>query len=264
MRHVFSHPVSQLAVLAGLVVAQSAAEAQERYPFEGAWSDLTNKCQEPANLQLRYFRDHSQSDSGNCSYRKVRQQGVAFVLDVECDEGEGRFRATERISIEGDRMMRTRKVPWSNKPFSTTLQRCDRPQAAAPAPAPAAAASGASHPVQVAAWVDESIKTCREDGGQPVAGGDHVRSADIDGDGRPDYLIDDGKFQCRGATNRSCGSHGCSVEVFLSAGGYRAAGLDLLAYGSTIEPKGNKPVVVIETRGGTFRYAWNGKALARR
>lgn len=122
-----SHASRIVTVLVGLVGALSVAEAQERYPFEGTWSDLTNKCQEPVELQLRYLHDRSQSDSGSCTYRKVRQQGTAWVLDVDCDEASERFRATERITVDGGRMTRSRKVPWSQKPLSASFLRCDQP-----------------------------------------------------------------------------------------------------------------------------------------
>jgi hypothetical protein len=52
----------------------------------------------------------------------------------------------------------------------------------------------------------------------------YVKRADFNGDGRPDYVLDDAGLSCPGAASLLCGSAGCGVAIHLSGPtGYRVA-----------------------------------------
>ncbi|WNJ88797.1 hypothetical protein [Bosea sp. 685] len=49
-----------------------------------------------------------------------------------------------------------------------------------------------------------------------------LRTAEFNGDGKPDYVLDFGAVDCPGTLSSECGSGGCTVMIFLSEGtGYR-------------------------------------------
>lgn len=90
----------------------------------------------------------------------------------------------------------------------------------------------------------------------------YIQTADFNGDGRPDYLINEEKVKGPGSPPLFCGSGGCSWALYLStAGGYRKV-LDGLDYQLTIEP-GTPPTLRTEGRGGNARHRWNGRAMAQ-
>lgn len=98
---------------------------------------------------------------------------------------------------------------------------------AAPVTGPAAisevdwAAFQASAPQVLKDSLAEADDTCRSDGGRINVGVRGIRSADINGDGRPDYFVDyGGGVGCAGAESAQsafCGSGGmCGYDVFVS------------------------------------------------
>jgi hypothetical protein len=122
---------------------------------------------------------------------------------------------------------------------------------------------GASLPPELLSQREATAAECREDGGTPGASPDFIRSVDFNGDGRPDYVVDHGKFDCAGAVKRSCGSAGCSIDVFLSGkAGYRDR-MSLSGYEAVIDANGERPTLTLEGRDAVARYRWNGKAFAR-
>lgn len=96
------------------------------------------------------------------------------------------------------------------------------------------------------------------------------RTADFNGDGQPDYLLDYGQSECVGGilTNPFCGSAGCTLDILISSGvGYRQA------YGSNVQDwwlaqAGGKSVLVLSLHGSACgrsghlgcqrRLVWNG------
>ena len=65
----------------------------------------------------------------------------------------------------------------------------------------------------------QDMAACREGGGDPILGPDYASSADLNGDGVPDYLINLAGLECAGASSYFCGSAGCPVNVWISGGG---------------------------------------------
>lgn len=156
----------------------------------------------------------------------------------------------------------------SGKAVATWMGMCGAKPAggvAASEPIPAAAVGDGTLPAPVREWVDQTTNDCREQGGRPKAAPDYIRSADFNGDGKPDYLIDDNRFECKGGRMLNCGSHGCVFEVYLSGkNGYRRVGVNMNAYETTIETIGGRPTVVAAGKDASVRFQWNGRAFVRR
>lgn len=81
-----------------------------------------------------------------------------------------------------------------------------------------------SLPQPVQNQIDEVNAACREFGGQAAPQQGFLTSADLNGDGQPDYIVDLMYQNCAGAMSAFCGSAGCPVTVWLSGpGGYFVA-----------------------------------------
>ena len=122
-------------------------------------------------------------------------------------------------------------------------------------------------PAEIAKVRAEIRDTC---GGRATFRPGFQRTADFNGDGQPDYLLDYSQSQCVGGTmtNPFCGSAGCTLDILISSGGgYRQA------YGSNVQgwslaQAGGKPVLVLSLHGSACgrsghlgcqrRLAWNG------
>ncbi|GEP01274.1 hypothetical protein GCM10007887_34480 [Methylobacterium haplocladii] len=117
-------------------------------------------------------------------------------------------------------------------------------------------------PAEIAKLRDISVKDgCQNE--PPIFRAGFIRAADFNGDGKPDYVIDDNGLECKGGYNRNCGSGGCAVEVYLStpAGTYRSANLQRLGFQSSISKREGRVTLVLPGRHGPSRYRWNGRAL---
>ncbi len=81
-------------------------------------------------------------------------------------------------------------------------------------------------PGEVSAAFQESAAGCSELDGARLAFSEetYVRAVELNGDGRPDYIVDDAGLECSGSASYFCGSAGCGVTVYLSGQrGYSAA-----------------------------------------
>ena len=85
------------------------------------------------------------------------------------------------------------------------------------------------------------------------------RSADFNGDGVPDYVIDWSQAACSGrGPNLFCGSAGCALDVFVSgSGGYRQGYSDTVR-GWSIGQGSGGAVLILENR----RMAWTGSRFS--
>jgi hypothetical protein len=99
---------------------------------------------------------------------------------------------------------------------------------AAPAAAqpPAAPSAAPSYPKEIAAALDRENKECLEQGEGTGAkfGPSIVRTIDLNGDGRLDYIVDLKDTKCDGFESYFCGTGGCGVEIFIAQrnGSYRS------------------------------------------
>lgn len=79
-------------------------------------------------------------------------------------------------------------------------------------------------PAEIAHVQAEDAAACRKAGGTPVPRAGYVVTADLNGDGRADYVTDLAHLSCDGVNNFYCGTAGCPVTVWLSGPrGYFAA-----------------------------------------
>jgi len=132
--------------------------------------------------------------------------------------------------------------------------------------------AAAQRPDAVTGGVAEAEAECRTAGGRPSLRGGFETELDLNGDGRPDYLHDFEALDCAGAASFFCGSAGCPLIAYVSAGnGYRSMGLGHVQAWS-VDRSGAIPVLVLSTHGGACgragaadcerRVAWNGREFA--
>lgn len=81
-----------------------------------------------------------------------------------------------------------------------------------------APAWAAMEPEVVAGEVRDAAKTCRDMGGRPDTAA-MLEVQDLDGDGGEDWIVDYAKMRCAGIPNPFCGSGGCSLTIYVWAGG---------------------------------------------
>lgn len=116
----------------------------------------------------------------------------------------------------------------------------------------AAAASTAAAedlPAPIEADTQKSLVACREAGGSPSLAPDYARTADLNGDGAPDYLIDLVGLTCENASSYFCGSAGCPVSVWLSGPGGYSVEWSGQARMSRIDREASHPAVVVSLHG---------------
>jgi hypothetical protein len=102
---------------------------------------------------------------------------------------------------------------------------------------------------------------------------DHVQVADLDGDGREDYVLNWSGVQCQGGvTGRAyCGAANCQIDVFLSARGYAdPVGLLGVAADVVLDDEGRIGLLLAGTASvcaGGFcdtPFYWDGSDLSQR
>jgi hypothetical protein len=111
----------------------------------------------------------------------------------------------------------------------------------------ATASAEAALPPAVEAIIAGYADQCRQLGGklQPGADRPKVMTADFDGDGKPDYLLDPENMRCSAAATAFCGNGGCQISIALSSDGYR----------TPVSVLGGAPKIVKEA-GGTNVEVW--------
>jgi hypothetical protein len=133
-----------------------------------------------------------------------------------------------------------------------------------------AQAQQAPLPKEVQAAIEESKKDC----GETVAlKAKFVTSRDVNGDGKPDYILDYDKFECGGAATFYCGSGGCLTQVFASLpdGSYVKAWDENVRAIRFARVKG-KPAMILDLHGSACgkvgaapcpkTFLWDGKTFA--
>jgi hypothetical protein len=77
-----------------------------------------------------------------------------------------------------------------------------------------------------------------------------VRAEDISGDGTEDFFVDYAKYTCLGVGRTFCGSGGCTLQVFLSAGRNRwVKAFDELVLSFALAEAAGRSTATIETTG---------------
>ncbi len=105
---------------------------------------------------------------------------------------------------------------------------------------------------------------CLQMGGRFAPGPNYTQTADFNGDGVPDYLVDDNHNPCQGAHSIYCGSGGCSIEVYISSpSGHRRANLAFLGSPAVIRRGETPPAIALSGRGGSFVVRWDGQRFSR-
>ncbi|MFT3905939.1 MAG: hypothetical protein QM718_06520 [Steroidobacteraceae bacterium] len=100
-----------------------------------------------------------------------------------------------------------------------------------------AAAAATDLPVEVQQHLAALDAECRSFGGVPGNAPELVRSADLTGDGVPDYLIDVNFYECEGAISAmSAGLNGSAFFVYMGLPGHAARQVyQGVAYGTHVE-----------------------------
>lgn len=132
----------------------------------------------------------------------------------------------------------------------------------------------AAQPAPVTRLTREAMQECRGAGGTPSLKPGFQTTTDFNADGVEDYILDYQHLECANAWSFFCGSAGCPVVVFLSAGAeHRGTALGHVQGWTLVE--GAPPVLELALHGAmcgggrvgadgcTVRYAWNGRELAR-
>ncbi|MEA1053110.1 hypothetical protein U5801_25350, partial [Lamprobacter modestohalophilus] len=91
----------------------------------------------------------------------------------------------------------------------------------------ATSAGAAQWPAAVMAKVSELKSSCAEVGGKLINPKQAILEADLNQDGRPDYVIDQSALNCQGAASLFSGSGGSHVDVFVGSPGSHVALPDL-------------------------------------
>lgn len=106
-------------------------------------------------------------------------------------------------------------------------------------------------PAPIQAMTDAAAAECREAGGALSLAPDYARPADLDGDGRDDYLVDFIGLACEGAGPGAgfCGAEGCPVSVWLSSSGSYARAWSGTTRASYLDTLAEPPGIVIELDG---------------
>jgi len=81
-------------------------------------------------------------------------------------------------------------------------------------PAPAYAEEA---PEEMAETIAEAAEVCRTQGGKPESA-TVLRSDDLNGDGRPDWIADYAKLGCKNGANPACNPNGCLLQLYYWSG----------------------------------------------
>ena len=125
--------------------------------------------------------------------------------------------------------------------------------------------AAAELPQYVKGPISGLIHDCRQAGQKLPKPEAYVSIGDLDGDGKPDHIVDTAKG-CTANTDLYCNAEGCVVDVYLSSTG--AEGGSFRARTVRIAKHGSKPALVIVkggdtcgTNGCTVELVYDGKAF---
>lgn len=117
--------------------------------------------------------------------------------------------------------------------------------------ASSAAAAPQPPPGPVTADIAALNAECRSYGGRPGPAPGLLKSADLNGDGHAEHVIDQNLYNCEGAASAmGSGQSGAAIRVYASlpGGGVKLA-FQTTAYGAKLAPAGGRLRLWIETTG---------------
>jgi hypothetical protein len=112
-------------------------------------------------------------------------------------------------------------------------------------------AAAQNWPPEVAALVEESRSIC---GGDFTASPEAVTQRDLNGDGKPDWVIDSGRFQCSDSYGTYCGTRGCGIHTLIDG----IHGELLLRSWDTVTEDGITYLTTHNNKGRPVRFLWSG------
>lgn len=78
-------------------------------------------------------------------------------------------------------------------------------------------AQSPSYPREVQAVLDSARKACMDDGGTSAEFSDQdIEKVDLNGDGRPDYIVHLQNAECPGNAGAFCGTGGCDLTILIA------------------------------------------------
>ena len=113
-----------------------------------------------------------------------------------------------------------------------------------------AAAQDAGWPAEFATIIEEARQIC--DGDFSVYP-ESVVQRDLNGDGTPDWILDEAGFTCSTTTSLYCGTGGCSVHTLING----VPGSLLLNSWDTATDSGVTYLTAPNRSGETVRFLWN-------
>jgi hypothetical protein len=81
---------------------------------------------------------------------------------------------------------------------------------------PAAALDEKTLPREIRAGLDKFRRECVKEGGKETTFKDVVRTIDLNGDGRPDYILDLQDSKCDAFESLYCGTGGCELAIYIA------------------------------------------------
>lgn len=105
-------------------------------------------------------------------------------------------------------------------------------------------------PAPIEAIIAGYASQCHQLGGALIAGADRpqIMTADFDGDGMPDYVLNPQNLRCSVAATAFCGNGGCQITIALSGNNYE----------EPITVLGGQPTLIQKTSGTTVEIWVHG------
>lgn len=155
-----------------------------------------------------------------------------------------RLKRGNRLTLNSDQFAAfTLSLRGSGAALTTMLAECPL---IASMDTPSASSGSSSYPPAMDPLILETVEMCINIGGKAQLLDGSVQSKDINGDGKPDYLLDLGKLSCGTGLSPYCGAANCEFAVYVSHGDDYVSGLYL-----GIEPRFGDDAILIPCPGST-------------